>query len=309
MRLVFMGTPQFAVVSLKQLVNNGFDIAVVVTAPDKPKGRGLNVQFSPVKQYAISQNLPILQPESLDDHTFLEELRASNADLFVVVAFRILPKAVFSIPPLGTINLHASLLPKFRGAAPINWAIINGESRTGVTTILINEKVDSGDILLQREVPIMPQMNAGDLHDLLAEIGADLLVETLQLIDSQSLQPRPQKMSEATKAPKLTPSMCKIDFNQPAYQVHNFIRGLSPSPGAYCYHGTRQLKIYKANESRQVDPSAKPGQVIAKNKNSFTVQCATGSLDIFEVQIQNKKRLPVKDFLNGYVLNKGDMLV
>ena len=309
MRMVFMGTPQFAVVSLKKLVRRGFDIAAVVTAPDKPKGRGLKVQYSAVKQYALSEKIPILQPETLDDESFLEELKARSADLFVVVAFRILPKEVFSIPLLGTINLHASLLPKYRGAAPINWAIIRGESRTGVSTILINEKVDSGDILLQREVPITPQMTAGELHDLLAESGADLLVETLQKMISQSIEPIPQNVLEITKAPKLKPAMCHIDFKQPAEQIYNFIRGLSPNPGAYCYHDTKQLKIFKAAESVQTEPSAKPGQVIAKNKDRFTVQCAEKSVDIFEVQLQNKKRLTVKDFFNGYSLNVGDMLV
>ena len=308
MHIVFMGTPEFAVVSLKKLVKDGFDIITVVTAPDKPKGRGLKVQVSPVKQYALSVKIPILQPEALDDESFLEELRAINADLFVVVAFRILPRSVFTIPALGTINLHASLLPKYRGAAPINWAIIRGESRTGVTTILINEKVDSGDLLLQREVSISPQITAGELHDLLAESGANLLVETLQRIFSKSIQPIPQNVLQITKAPKLKPAMCRVDFNQPAENVYNFIRGLSPNPGAYCYHDAKQIKIYKAAASGKTESSAEPGQIIAKSKDRFTVQCAKGSIDILEVQLESKKRLSVRDFFNGYMVSVGDML-
>lgn len=307
MRLVFMGTPEFARVSLKKLLDSKHQVVAVVTVPDKPQGRGLKLKPSPVKQLAQEKNIPVLRPQSLKDESFLATLKNFNADVFVVVAFRILPKAVFTMPPKGTINLHASLLPKYRGAAPINWAIINGEKETGVTTIFINERVDEGNILLQKKVTIPPDMTAGELHDVLSALGADLLLETLNRVEKNDIIPSKQDESLVTKAPKINKEICHVSFNQPAEHVHNWIRGLSPYPGAYVYWQGRVLKLYRS-QPVQADYHTKSGTVVKVMKNCFTVQCARGAIDVYEVQLQGKKRMTVEAFLNGYHLSEGEIL-
>ena len=308
MRLIFMGTPDFARVSLKKLLESKHEVLAVVTVPDKPKGRGLKLQPSPVKEFAVANQLPVFQPESLKDPEFIQTLKNFNADAFVVVAFRILPREVFTIPPKGTINLHASLLPKYRGAAPINWAIINGETETGVTTIFINERVDQGNILLQERVPIGPDMTAGELHDVLADVGADLLVKTLDQLESEGIKPKKQDPSLVSKAPKITKEICHLNFNQSAQQVHNWIRGLSPYPAAFAYWNGKLLKLFRSRPVAAGDSNAEPGTIVMVMKNAFSVQCASGIIDIFEVQLQGKKKMSVEAFLNGQSLKKGDQL-
>ena len=308
MRLIFMGTPDFARVSLKKLLESNHEVLAVVTVPDKPKGRGLKLQPSPVKEFAVANQLPVFQPESLNDPEFIQTLKNFNADAFVVVAFRILPREVFTIPPKGTINLHASLLPKYRGAAPINWAIINGETETGVTTIFINERVDQGNILLQERVPIGPDMTAGELHDVLADVGADLLVKTLDQLESEGIKPKKQDPSLVSKAPKITKEICHLNFNQSAQQVHNWIRGLSPYPAAFAYWNGKLLKLFRSRPVAAGDSNAEPGTIVMVMKNAFSVQCASGIIDIFEVQLQGKKKMSVEAFLNGQSLKKGDQL-
>jgi len=279
-----------------------------LTVPDKPKGRGLKLQPSAVKEFAVARQLPVLQPASLKDPEFIQTLKNFNADAFVVVAFRILPREVFTIPPKGTINLHASLLPKYRGAAPINWAIINGETETGVTTIFINERVDQGNILLQERVPIGPDMTAGELHDILADVGADLLVKTLNQLETEGITPREQDPSLVSKAPKITKEICHLNFNQSAQQVHNWIRGLSPYPAAFAYWNGKLLKLFRSRPVAAGDSNAEPGTIVMVMKNAFSVQCASGIIDIFEVQLQGKKKMSVEAFLNGQPLKKGDRL-
>lgn len=308
MRLIFMGTPDFARVSLKKLLTSNHEVLAVVTVPDKPKGRGLKLQPSPVKEFAVVNQLPVLQPVSLKDPEFIQTLKNFNAEAFVVVAFRILPEEVFTIPPKGTINLHASLLPKYRGAAPINWAIINGETETGVTTIFINERVDQGNILLQERVPIGPDMTAGELHDILAEVGADLLLKTLNRLESEVIIPKKQDSALVTKAPKIIKEICHLNFNQPAQKVHNWIRGLSPYPTAYAYWNGKLLKLFRSHPVMADYGSAEPGTIVMVMKNAFSVQCASGIIDIFEVQLQGKKKMPVEAFLNGHPIKEGDRL-
>ncbi|NOX87995.1 MAG: methionyl-tRNA formyltransferase [Calditrichaeota bacterium] len=308
MKLIFMGTPDFARASLQKLLHSSHEVSAVVTVPDKPQGRGLKLKPSPVKQLALEYNLPVLQPASLKDEQFIRQLKTFKADAFVVVAFKILPAEVFNIPPKGTINLHASLLPRYRGAAPINWVLINGEKETGVTTIFINERVDEGNILLQRKVPVTFEMNAGELHDLLAAVGSEVLVETLNKVERNEIVPQKQDESLVSKAPKITKELCRLNFNQSAEQVHNWIRGLSPYPGAYAFLKGQQLKIFRSNTVSVDYPQAVPGTIVKIMKNCFTVSCAKGAVDIFEIQLQGKKKMSVDAFLNGYELSEGEQL-
>ncbi len=308
MQLVFMGTPEFAVVSLKKILESRHEVLAVVTVPDKQQGRGRQTRPSAVKSFAESENLKVLQPEKLSDPDFTDRLKEHKADIFVVVAFRILPESVFTIPEKGTVNLHASLLPKYRGAAPINWAIINGEEETGVTTMLIDRKVDTGAVLMQEKTDITPEMNAGDLHDKLAETGGSLLVKTLDQMEQGAIEPIIQDHTLATKAPKISKEFCHIDFNQPAFAVNNFIRGLSPYPGAYCKHDGNIIKIYQSRVKHDCPDQAKPATVVDKNKYHFTVRCKNGCVAVSEVQLEGKKRMSVSDFFNGYTINKGDVL-
>jgi len=296
-----MGTPQFAVASLNKLLSEKFDIVGIVTVPDKPQGRGQSVQASPVKIAAQKYNLPILQPEKLKDERFIFSLKEFKPELIVVVAFRILPEEVFTIPPFGTINLHGSLLPKYRGAAPINRAIMNGEKETGATTFFIQKSVDTGNIIDMVKIPITENMTAGELHDIMAEKGAILLAQTCKKILTGNVETILQDNSLVTKAPKIHKDDCQINFNQPVETVHNFIRGLSPYPAAYTKLNDKTIKLFSSQVHDKKKIEFSPG-TISKilNNQEFIIQCNPGLLSIKEVQLEGKKRIGVGDFLRGF---------
>jgi methionyl-tRNA formyltransferase len=305
LKIVYMGTPEFAVEPLKVLLENGYDIVAVVTAPDKPAGRGRELKQSEMKQFALANHLPVLQPEKLRDENFITTLKSLNADLFLVVAFRMLPEIVWSMPPKGTVNLHASLLPDYRGAAPINHVIINGETSTGVTTFIISHQIDAGEILLQTKVEIGNNETAGELHDKLMIAGAALLLETVEKIESCSVQPFSQpETSNIHPAPKLFRENCEIDWNLPAENVRNLIRGLSPYPGAWCElkNDTKslQIKILKACTSSENTDGEPAGTICSDGKNFLKIACFDRFLKVEELQPQGKKTMPVKAFLAGF---------
>lgn len=304
MRIIFMGTPEFAIPSLKIIFDNQYEIVSVVTTPDKPQGRGQKEAYSPVKDFALQKNIPVLQPESLKDEKFIQQLKNLNPDLIVVVAFRILPREVFSIPTLGSFNLHASLLPKYRGAAPINWAIIKGEKETGVTTFFLQEKVDTGNIILQARLPIKEDETAGELHERLAEIGAEIVLHTVRLIEVGKAIPKPQQNGLATPAPKIFKDDCKIDWTQNASQVHNFVLGLSPSPCAHTHHNGKLIRIFK---TKIIADYAKDqsGKIIDASKR-LLVATGEGAIEILELQQEGKRRLKTDEFLRGYHLTNND---
>jgi len=308
MRLVFFGTPDFSVPSLEALHRSRHEVAGVVTQPDRPKGRGLKPGTPPVKQAALQYNLPILQPHDLLEERFLEELAVLQGELFIVVAYRILPPEVFELPLKGTINLHASLLPKYRGAAPIQWAIMNGDKDTGVTTFFIEKHVDTGQWLLQAVTDIREDDTAGTLHDRLADIGADLLVETVNRIEQNTIKPKAQH-GEATKAPKILPEHCRIDWMQPARRIMNQIRGLSPSPGAYTFLQKKRIKIYKGSVLADDKKSThNKGEIISARDGQFIVQTGEHCIKILELQIEGKKRMSADEFLRGCKLSEGTIL-
>lgn len=306
MKIVFMGSPDFAVISLKKLIESGHQILTVVTVPDKPAGRGRKMHASAVKNYAIQLGIPVLQPQNLSDTAFIEDLKQLNADLFVVVAFRILPAAVFEIPPRGTLNVHGSLLPKYRGAAPINRAIMNGETETGITIIRIDASVDTGNILMQDPTIIEPDMTAGMLHDRLAEQGADLLVKTIANLDN--ILPKKQDERLATRAPKLSKKTGHISFDKTASDIYNLIRGLNPYPGAYAFLDDKMLKIFACEPIEKREPYIEPGTVYDQSRESFCIACGSGGMRVFEVQLQGKKKMSVADFFNGYKIEMGQIL-
>lgn len=294
LRIIYMGTPDFAVAGLRALVEGGFTVVAVVTMPDKPSGRGHKLQQSPVKQYALSAGLPVLQPERLKDPDFLAELASYKADLQVVTAFRMLPDAVWSMPRLGTFNLHASLLPQYRGAAPINWAIINGDKETGCTTFLLRHDIDTGDMLLQERVAIGADEDAGSLHDRLMAMSGDLTIRTVRLIADCDRQGIPvPAVAQPTEdnllpAPKLFKENTRIDFNQPAERIINFVRGLSPYPAAWCDLTIRGQKYENVKVFR-----------VAKGDGPIAVPCADGMVSMTELQLPGKKRMDAKSLLNG----------
>lgn len=302
MRIIFMGTPDFAVSSLDALLHAGCDIVAVITAPDKPVGRGQKVGESAVKRYAFEKGLRILQPEKLKNPVFIDELKSLNADLQVVVAFRMLPEVVWNMPAKGTINLHASLLPQYRGAAPINWAVINGEAETGVTTFFLKHEIDTGDILFSETVEISEAENAGEVHDKLMNVGASVLVKTVKAIESGSYQEVPQAESingaELKHAPKLFKEDCQIDWMQPAKKVHNMIRGLSPYPTAYTTFQNKTLKIFKA-EYQDTEPGIQAGGFLSDGKTYLKFACKDGVINLLDVQLEGKKRMDIEDFLRG----------
>lgn len=308
LRIVFMGTPEFAVASLGALLMNCFNVVAVVTAPDKPAGRGRKISKPAVKQYAELSCLPVLQPTNLKDLQFIDSLSKLNPDLFVVVAFRMLPECVWKIPPLGTINLHASLLPQYRGAAPVNHAIINGESVTGVTTFMIDEQIDTGRILLSEEVQIYPFENAGDLHDRLMKHGARLLVRTIAGLAENSIEPKPQEMfiispDKLKKAPKITPEFCIIDWDQKAHELYNFVRGLSPYPCARSFFAADassvSFKIFECDPEVKTH-SYKPGTIVSDGKNNIRIACSDGFISINSLQAEGRKKMTVSEFLRGF---------
>jgi len=301
-RIIFMGTPEFAVPSLEKIFNAGYEIAAVITAPDKPFGRGLKLNESAVKKFALSKGLKILQPERLKAPEFIEELKGLKADLQIVVAFRMLPEIVWNMPPMGTINLHASLLPQYRGAAPINWAIINGEKETGVTTFKLQHEIDTGNILLQEKIPIKPDETAGELHDEVMEAGAGLLLQTIDELIKGSLKETPQPPQQKNilhHAPKIFTETCEINWEKNVDDVYNLIRGLSPYPAAFTFLKEKKLKVFKT-EKETGNPQEKPGEFITDGKTFLKFACANGYLYTKELQLEGKKKMNVKDFLRGW---------
>lgn len=297
LRIIYLGTPDFAVESLRAMVEGGYNVVAVVTMPDKPAGRGHHVQYSPVKQYALDHNLPVLQPERLKDEAFLEELRSYKADLQVVVAFRMLPEAVWSMPRLGTFNIHGSLLPEYRGAAPINWAVMNGDTETGLTSFLLKHEIDTGNIILQERTPIGEDENVGDVHDRLMAMSGPLALRTIDLIEQCDREGRPVPTTPQPEvcgrpAPKIFKETCQIDCSKTAREVVNFVRGLSPYPAAWCNltigdNTYENVKIYRA----------------VLGKGPITLDCADGTVSIEELQLPGKKRMDAKSLLNGLRIN------
>jgi methionyl-tRNA formyltransferase len=300
-RIVFMGTPDFAVASLQALLDQGFNVVGVITAPDKPAGRGLEIQQSPVKQLAVTYKLPLLQPIKLKDPDFLEQLKAWKPDLQIVVAFRMLPEVVWALPAQGTINLHGSVLPNYRGAAPINWALINGEKKTGVTTFLLKHEIDTGDMLLQKEIEIEETDNFGSLYNKLKVMGAAVLTETIERYVQKEIAPTPQlNAGQSLKsAPKLLKETGAINWNSTVYAINNLIRGLSPLPGAYAKLDGKMLKIYYAVAIEE-KITVEPGTIETDGKNYLRFACQDGWLQVEEIQLEGKKRMKTIPFLQGY---------
>ncbi|MCB0754343.1 MAG: methionyl-tRNA formyltransferase [Flavobacteriales bacterium] len=301
-RIVFMGTPDFAVASLRALLEADAKVVGVITAPDRPAGRGMKLQPSAVKTFALENDLKVLQPTNLKSEEFLSELRALEATLQIVVAFRMLPEVVWNMPTNGTFNLHASLLPQYRGAAPINWAIINGEKESGVTTFFLQHKIDTGDIILQERVPISDDMTAGELHDALMEVGSKLVVKTLQSIEGDNCPSTPQQTSsELKEAPKIFKETCQIYWSRPIDEVYNLIRGLSPYPAAFTTvsNGSESLglKIFRATKTTGIK-TVDAGQILVKNDNLF-ISCGNGWLQILELQLAGKRRMKTDELLRG----------
>jgi len=299
MKIVFMGTPDFAVASLNALVETGFEIVGVVTAADKPAGRGQKLQESAVKKYAVEKGLKVLQPLKLKDPEFIAELKALNADLHVVVAFRMLPEIVWNMPAKGTINLHGSLLPQYRGAAPINHAIINGETESGVTTFFLTHEIDTGDVIFSEKVIIAEDDSAGDLHDNLMETGAGLLVKTVKAIEANDYAEQPQIFSAELKhAPKIFKEFCKVDWNNSVKTIYNLIRGLSPYPTAFAELNEKTIKIFKAGYE-ETTPSVSPGTFLTDGKTFLKFAAQDGFITLLDVQYEGKKRMMVDEFLRG----------
>lgn len=294
-----MGTPEFAVAGLQKLVESGCNVVAVVTAPDKPQGRGKKLGTSAVKDYALTQNLPILQPTNLKSEEFQAELKSYAADVQIVVAFRMLPEAVWNMPPLGSYNLHASLLPDYRGAAPINWAIINGETETGVTTFKLKHEIDTGNILFQEKEPIADTDTVGDLYVRLMHLGAGLLVKTISSLEAGNVELKEQVVSDPKHAPKIFREDCEINWNQPTKKIYDFIRGLSPYPAAWTKLHDQTFKIYFAEKSSKMYDCA-PGTFMSDGKKYIDVATADGSLRLANIQIEGKKRMSVEEFLRGY---------
>ena len=298
-----MGTPDFAVEPLRRLVEAGKNIVAVITMPDKPAGRGHKIQFSPVKEYALSVGLPILQPANLKDPEFIEELRSYQADLQIVVAFRMLPEIVWNMPPLGTFNLHASLLPQYRGAAPINWAVINGETETGITTFFLQHEIDTGNIIMQEKITITPDDNAGIGHDRLMMLGADLVLKTVEQIESGNISSIPQPEGELKAAPKIFKDTCLINFNTTAEAVRNLVRGLAPYPAAWIEltdpsGNTTNMKIYEVSKEL-CTPTHPAGTLICDGKKILKVAVLDGYIHLDQVQLAGKKRMPSADLMRG----------
>lgn len=308
-RIVFFGTPGFAVASLELLVDSGFHIVAVVTAPDKPAGRGLKEKVSPVKEFALLHGIPVLQPVNMKDPQFHDQLKSYRPDLQIVIAFRMMPKLVWALPPLGTFNLHASLLPQYRGAAPINRAVINGEHETGVTTFFLNEQIDTGKILLSEKLAIGPNETSGELHDRLMQAGAEIVLKTVERIVSGEIDEIHQDSligdpSELKQAPKIFKEDCRIDWDRDVSAIHNFIRGLSPHPGAFTElqmpdGRTEGLKIFRA-VPEQIDPHGLPGEFFTDGKNVLKVGAKNGFVHLVELQLSGRKTMNNGDFLRGF---------
>ena len=314
LKIVFFGTPDFAVESLSRLVDGGYNVVAVVTMPDKPAGRGRQLQQSDVKRYAVEHGLPVLQPVSLKDEAFIAELRSFGAQLFIVIAFRMLPEAVWQMPPLGTFNLHASLLPRYRGAAPINWAVMNGDTETGVTTFFLKHEIDTGDVIQQRSCPIGRHDNVEDVHDRLMVMGADMVLETVDAIINGTVKPIPQDQmlttgQQPTPAPKIFKDTCRIDWTRPAEELYNHIRGLSPYPAAWTVlkdengNEVTTIKVYKTGEPEPFTGNERPvpGALLADRK-TLRVACGDGWLEVLSLQQSGKKRMDTDAFLRGFTV-------
>lgn len=301
MKILFMGTPEFAVATLDSLYKAGHDIVGVVTVPDKPVGRGLKLGASPVKVYAETHNLPLFQPEKLRNPAFISEIEALEPDIAVVVAFRMLPEIVWRLPKLGTLNLHASLLPDYRGAAPINWAVANGEKFSGITTFFIDKEIDTGNLLLQEKVEIPDEWDAGNLHDALMEKGAELVLKTVQQIQAGSLVPQPQNAALARHiAPKIQKEDCRINWEKSAEEIHNFVRGMSPFPGAFTTINGKIVKIFQTEIQRETETILPAGKIqISLKKDEIRVATHSGGLIIKDLQLEGKKRMKAEDLLRG----------
>jgi len=307
LRIIFMGTPEFAVGILDTIIKNNYDVVGVITAADKPAGRGQKIKYSAVKEYALENNLTLLQPTNLKDETFLAELKALNANLQIVVAFRMLPKVVWEMPALGTFNLHASLLPNYRGAAPINWAIINGEMKTGVTTFFIDDKIDTGAMILNSEIAIEPQENAGQLHDRLMHLGSTTVIDTLQVIEKGNVTTTIQEDdAEIKTAYKLNKENCKIDWTKSGEEINNLIRGLSPYPAAWCFLKDKDeelsIKIYEA----KLVPEAHSFEIgcLISSKKEIKIAVNNGFIQLLSLQLPGKKRMQVAELLNGITFSE-----
>lgn len=309
LKIVFFGTPDFAVESLKRLVEGGYNVVGVVTMPDKPAGRGHHLLQSDVKKYAVDNGLHLMQPVKLKDENFVNELRSLNADLFIVIAFRMLPEVVWTMPPLGTFNLHASLLPKYRGAAPINWAVMNGDTVTGVTTFFLKHEIDTGDVIQQKSLPIHREDNVETIHDGLMMMGADMVIETVDAIISGSVKPIPQSDllaadEEPTPAPKIFKETCKIDWKWNAERVYNHVRGLSPYPAAWTeikdgVGKVHSIKIFATNEPDSLSEKLIPGTIVSDGKRMW-IACDDAKIEILSLQVAGKRRMPTADFLRGF---------
>ena len=303
LRIIYMGTPDFAVEPLKTLVEAGKDVVAVVTMPDKPAGRGHKLQFSPVKEYALKAGIPVLQPENLKSPDFLQELASYNADLQIVVAFRMLPEAVWSMPKYGTFNLHASLLPRYRGAAPINWAVINGDKETGITTFFLKHEIDTGNIILQEKVAIDEEDNAGDVYDKLMYLGADLVLKTLKMIEEDNVITRPQDDAQASPAPKIFKDTAKLDFDKCAADIRNLVRGMAPYPAAWfnikLQDGNESMmKIFKVS-TEEKNHNYSVGIILTDGKKMLKIACKDGFINLLEVQMAGKKRMAAEDLMRG----------
>ena len=303
LRIIYMGTPDFAVEPLKTLVEAGKDVVAVVTMPDKPAGRGHKLQFSPVKEYALKAGIPVLQPENLKSPDFLQELASYNADLQIVVAFRMLPEAVWSMPKYGTFNLHASLLPRYRGAAPINWAVINGDKETGITTFFLKHEIDTGNIILQEKVAIDEEDNAGDVHDKFMYLGADLVLKTLKMIEEDNVITRPQDDAQASPAPKIFKDTAKLDFDKYAADIRNLVRGMAPYPAAWfnikLQDGNESMmKIFKVS-TEEKNHNYSVGTILTDGKKMLKIACKDGFINLLEVQMAGKKRMAAEDLMRG----------
>jgi methionyl-tRNA formyltransferase len=309
LRIVFMGTPEFAVPCLDMLIKEGYDIAAVVTQPDKPKGRGKKLAFPPIKEKALQHNIDILQPAKIKTPEFTDELRSLKPDLLVTAAYgQLLSKEILDIAPLGCINVHASLLPKYRGAAPIHWAIINGETVTGITTMYTDIGMDTGDMLLKRQIEIPDDMTAGELHDRLSVLGAQVLKETLQGLKDGSLQRAAQSESEATYAPIIQKEIGKIDWSESSKTIHNLVRGTNPWPGAYTFYQGERMRVWKTEIEDDVFADTRPGTIRKVNKEGIIVSCGKGLVKIKEIQFDSCRKMSVEEYICGHKIIEGELL-
>jgi len=297
MKIIFWGTPDFAVPSLKILLENNHQILAVVTSPDKERGRGQKGTFTAVKEFAIQNHIPVLQPDKLKAEDFINNLKAFDCDVYVVVAFKILPREIFTIPKFGSFNLHASLLPKFRGAAPIQWTLIKGETETGVTTFALEDKVDTGNIYLQKKIQILSEDNFGTLHNKLSLLGAEVVLETVNLIENGTAQMQKQSDELASPAPKITKENMQINWNESAEEIHNLVRAFSPFPGAFFTHQEKLIKVYRTRIDNSMNLAA--GKILEKRDQLF-VGCSKGSIEILEIQSEGRKKMTIAEFLRGH---------